>query len=393
MNNRKCVWMLNHHANYGLRHHELAKEFVKYGYQVVIIASSYLKEAGYLYKENCHIELVEENIAFAWLHTAPAYSGNGIGRVCNMLSYVSMVKRNAKLIKSRFGEPSCVIGSSVHPLAWEAAWWVARKYNAKFICEVRDFWPLSITEILGVSSLNPAVPFFSLVERRAYSRSAAIITTMPYGYKYICEELGYPRAKVNWIPNGIHLSEAAGSVTIPDELDDFLSSHWCCIYTGSFVKSECIDFMLDAFAELKGKEIYFAIVGSGHEQESIEKKIVELSLEHVRVFPRIEKKQVMAALETLSVYRFGLSLNKLNDYLLSETPVIFACDAPNVVQETENISIPYGDPRQMADEILRVKDMDEEIYARVGKSGRSVIESTFDYELLAKKYLCIIEQT
>lgn len=401
----QTIWIINHHATTnGHRHYELACEFARLGYRTFVFASSYSHETHkYLYDEACRIEHVASDVFFVYLRTSPEYINNGSKRVMNMFSYLRMVKRYAPDIWEQYGKPSYVIGSSVHPLAWEAAYWVSRKCNAKFICEVRDFWPLSLIEISGMSKCHPLVLFFSMIEWRSYRHAYKIVTTIPYGYKYICDEMGFPREKVFWMPNGIRIDNEEVQANLPTELDSYLSKHWCCIYTGSFVKSECIDYMLEAFAQLKDKDIFFAIIGSGSEKENIEKQIAELSLKRVCIFPRIEKAQVMvalrkakcclAALENLPIYRLGMSLNKLNDYLLSGTPVIFACDAPNVVQETESISIPYGDPSRLTEAIIRVKNMDDVTRERICESGREVIESIYDYNVIARNYIEMLEQT
>lgn len=398
------IWMLNHHANLnGMRHYELACEFAKCGNKVLVIASSY--EHGnhrYTFNEPCHIEEVQAGVVFVYLHTKPAYTSNGIGRVMNMINYYQMVRKYTERLSQQYGAPDFVIGSSVHPLAWEAGYWVAKKFKARFICEVRDFWPLSLIEIGGISKYHPIVIFFGLIERRAYRHADKIVTTFPYGYKYICDEMGYPRNKVEWIPNGIRITEKESGVELPEELQDYLASHWCCIYAGSFVESEGINFMLDAFYELRNEDIYFAIIGSGSEHENIEKKIQQLSLNKVRIFPRIKKTQVqaahriaaccLAAHQNHTIYRYGLSMNKLNDYLLSGKPVIFACDAPNVVKEAGHITMPYGDAKEFANAIRRVREMGQLEKTAMGERGKAIIINTYDYRIIAQKYMDLLER-
>ncbi len=399
----KSIWILNHHATTaGHRHYELACEFAKRGYQTIVFASSFSHETHqYRYHEACHIETIAPGVIYVYLRTTPAYMGNGVKRVLNMFSYLYLAKRYAPQIWLQYGKPDYVIGSCVHPLAWEAASWIARRCKAKFICEVRDFWPLSLIELSGMSKYHPLVLFFSIIERRAYRRAEKIVTTFPYGYQYICGERGFPKEKVFWMPNGIRIEDSNQQSPLPAELEAFLDNHWCCLYAGSFVKSECIDFMLEAFEQLQDQEIYFAIVGSGHEQANLEKFILEHALTHVKLFPRMSKPQVMTALrkaqcclaahENHHIYRYGLSMNKLNDYLLSGTPVIFACDAPNAVQETENLSIPYGNPHQLAEAILKVKNMDEQTRKRIGESGQRLIKTTYDYSIIAQSYIHMLE--
>ena len=162
------------------------------------------------------------------------------------------------------------------------------------------------------------------------------------------------------------------------------------------------DFIIDAFSYLRDTDMKLAIIGSGHEKNNLEKQIAELKLDNVKIFSRIEKKQVMTALKTGKcclaavrnhpIYRYGLSMNKLNDYLLSGRPVVFACDAPNVVQEAGQFSLPYGDPEQYAEMIKRVRETSEEQLNKIGEKSKTIIMEKYDYRIIAgqlEKLFCM----
>lgn len=404
MRAQECIWILNHHADTnGHRHYELACQFAQHGYQVVVIASSFHHgDHRYLFEEECHFEEICPGVSYVYLHTRPFYSNNGVRRVINMFSYCHLAKKHAAQICLKYERPEYVIGSSVHPLAWEAAFWIAKKFKAKFICEIRDFWPLSMTEIVRTNQVHPIVKFFDIIQKRAYRRADCIVTTVRYGYKYICDELGFSREKVFWIPNGIRVSDDAIEYDLPEDLDQYLSRHWCCIYVGSFVVSECIDFMISAFQQLKDRDIYFAIIGSGHEKENLERQIVELGLTKVRIFPRISKGQVstaikkakccLAAVQNLPIYRLGLSMNKLNDYLYSGVPVIFACDVDNVVQDAGGITLPYGNMEMFAEKIMQLRHMTEKQRQEIGDQCKREIYKHYDYRIIADEYIKVLER-
>ena len=405
----KRIWILNHHAELnGHRHYELGRHLVRLGLDVTVIASSFShKEHKYTKEEKYFEESICNHMRYIWLRTKPAYKGNGVNRILNMLSYLLMVKHGSKQWWTKYGKPDIVIGSSVHPFAWEAAYWISKRTGAKFIAEVRDLWPLSLIEITGLSRYHPIVILFALIEWRAYQRAYKIITSMPYAYKYICQDkYRFHRNKVVWIPNGINIEQnnqklCDSKESLPDDLEAYLKNNWCCIYAGSIVKSECVDFIIDAAIILDRRDdnnICFAIIGEGEEKEKLIETVRVSNIKNVRFFNRISKHQVelalklgcccCAVLHNLSIYNYGLSMNKLNDYLLSGKPTVLVCNAPNIVKESgAGISLNYGDPYLLADAILNIYHMADKDKAVMCEKGLKVIKEQYDMKIIAKKFV------
>ena len=406
------IWILNHHSGLqGDRHFELAREFVKQGMEVVVFLSGYSHRGEiYLYDKEVTIRKVETGITYVWLRTAPAYHGNGIARILNMIDYSRLIKKYERRFYDRFGRPDAVIGSSVHPFAWESACRIAKKCKVPFICEIRDFWPLSFIEIYGWSKYHPVCLLFSALERRAYRRADAIVMTVEFGYRYLKQFPYVRKDQVFWIPNGYHTERIdqvleEGKTGLPEELEQYLSEHWCAVYIGSFVDSERPMDMLDAAAYLKkhgADGIYFAFIGNGHLKETMEEKIRREDLDHVRIFDRIEPDQVavvlskagacIAALKDDRVLNdLGLSLNKLNDYLYSGAPTVFACNSVNVVEESGGgIVTSCNDPEAFAEALIQVYKMPEEERNAMGERGRREIREKYGYPLLARKYIDVL---
>ena len=408
----KKLWILNHHSGLeGDRHFELAKEFVKNGLEVVVFMSGYSHRGEtYLYEKEAVVKKVAEGVTYVWLHTSPAYHGNGAARILNMMDYSRLMRKYEKKFYERFGKPDAVIGSSVHPFAWESAYRIAKRCKIPFICEIRDFWPLSFIEIYGWSKYHPVCLLFSALERRAYRRADAIVMTMEFGYQYLKQFPYVKKDRVFWIPNGYHTERIdqileSGSVHLPEEMEHYLTENWCAVYTGSFVDSERPLDMIDAAAYLKKMgqdQIHFAFIGDGHLRAKMEEKVRKEKLDHVKIFGRIEPDQVavvlskagacIAALKDDRVLNdLGLSLNKLNDYLYSGVPTVFACNSVNVVEESGGgIVTPCGDPKAFAEALLRIYQMPDEERRAMGERGRREIREKYNYSLLAGQYLEIL---
>lgn len=404
----RTIWILNHHSGLeGDRHYELAKELVKQNLQVVVFLSAYSHRGEhYLYEKPVTIRNVFPHIHYVWLHTAPTYHGNGPARILNMMDYSRLMRKYEARFYQRFGAPDVVIGSSVHPFAWESAYRIAKKKTIPFICEIRDFWPLSFIEIYGWSKFHPICLLFSLLERRAYRRADAIVTTMERGWQYLKQFSYVDIERVFWIPNGYHTEEIdqileKNKTSLPEELEHYLQKHWCAVYTGSFVDSECLPDMLDAAAYLQEhgmKEVHFAFIGDGCLRSELEARVEREGLKNVRIFPRIEKSQVAVALSKAKVCMaalkddrvlndLGLSLNKLNDYLYSGNPTVFACNSPNVVKDSGGgLVVPCNDPKAYAEALMSVYHMPKKEREAMGEKGRNVIREQYSYAKLAKQY-------
>ena len=203
------IWIINHYAVKGSgRHGSLARSFQERGHKTSIILSSFIRGKGeYLYEEKVKVIRGDDGVDYVYIHSNPCYFGNGTGRILNMFSFCWIILINLKYIKQQIGKPDHVIASSVHPFVWEIGYKIAKKFKAKFIAEIRDIWPLSLIEVAQVDKRHPFVKLLSIVERRAYKRSDAIVSTMPYAYKHICGKFGIKREKVHWMPNGIDVKE------------------------------------------------------------------------------------------------------------------------------------------------------------------------------------------
>lgn len=139
------LWIFNHYAHPpdlpgGTRHFDLGRELVKRGHKVTIFASSF---HHYLHKEvrlkpgeQWKLEDIE-GLRFVWIRTPP-YQRNDNRRVQSMLVYALRAWRLGQKLGPVLGRPDVVIGSSPHPFASLAAYWVARHHQTPFVMEVRD---------------------------------------------------------------------------------------------------------------------------------------------------------------------------------------------------------------------------------------------------------------
>ena len=406
-NDNKTIWIINQYASHlETRHLELAKVFAQSGYSVVVITTSFHHgKREYIYDEKMKTVQCSENVNYVYLHSAPGYQTNGVGRILNMIDFCRLVFRYKKQIAREFGIPGYIIASSAPPFVWEVAYKLAKKYHAKFVAELRDIWPLSLVEIQGVNPKHPLVKLFDIIEKRAYKRADAIVTTMRYAWKHICGINENYKDKVHWMANGINTKQADEWLEeykeLPPDLDEFLSEHWCCVYVGSIVRSECVDYLVEAISGLADEGVYFAVIGQGHEKQNIQSLIERNHLTNVRMFPFLERKYIPAVLnkakccvaadKDVGIGRYGLSMYKLSDYLYSGTPTVFAYDLESVVTDAGHYSVPYGDADQLRDVILSIRNADEKVLEKLSESGKEEIRRHYDFQNIGNSYLEVLE--
>lgn len=413
----KTVWILDHHAsepehNGIARHYDFARALGEQGVNVVVISSSYSHFTKEYFKDDeITVSQISDNARFVYIRTTPEYSDNGNKRFQNMISYVNLVKKYRKKIAEQFGNPDAVVGCSIHPLAWIAAYRVSRKFNCKFFIEVRDFWPLFFVESKKYSNKHPIVLFFGRLEKWAYRKAQKIIVSLPFAEKYISGQLGFPKEKIEWIGQPMDTVQfdtnaQQCSTLIPNEIIEFINNSFVCIFTGYYKEYEGVLTMLEAAKILKSKQIdvKMLFVGNGSAESSMHEYITKNELDNVLIGPRIPKKAVpyllkrsrikMASLftEDKNAFSYGISKNKINEYLYSGGCTIFGFAQPHSAVELSKggFVIEPGQPDILADTIERVVNMSEDEFETISTNARSYIEELHDVRTLAEKFRNII---
>ena len=162
MNSSVNILYIDHYAGSNLHGMEfrpflMAKRWVQAGHHVTIAASSFSHLRGQnpdLMGKKTLDETID-GVRFFWIY-GNHYSGNGLDRVRNILSFVrGLTHYQEKLVGEH--KPDVVIASSTYPMDIYPAAKIAKKYNARLVYEVHDLWPLTQTELYGYGENHPLV--------------------------------------------------------------------------------------------------------------------------------------------------------------------------------------------------------------------------------------------
>lgn len=408
----KNIVILNHHANSpdtggGGRHYELSRCLSELGYNVTVLASSYDNgKRSYRFTEKIKEVNFNDRFKFVSFKTKPDYS-NTIGRFINYIDY----KNKTRKYDNFSNKPDVIIASSVHPLAWISGYELSRKYNAKYIVEVRDLWPLSMYEDLKGISKKAIFTYFESLEEKYYGLADEIITTAPFVYEYMEEKYSVNKEKVHYIPHGLDIDEFDNNSEIEDkildkDLKETLQNNFCVTYTGSLSKSEGLPTLIESAKYLKDiKDLKIVIVGSGSEEENLKKIIREENLDNVIMIVRQARNTMALTLKKSDIlfcglmereaFKYGISKNKFYDYMAAEKPIIFASNVRGslIDKSKSGITIEPHNPKKLADTIKYIYENIDGLGKEYAENGRKYVEEHHTNEIIAKQFLDVINKS
>lgn len=398
------LWILNHYAispdmSGGTRHFDLARELVKKGHEVTIFASGFDHHTRQYLKikpgEKMRVEEYD-GVRFVWVNTLP-YTKNDWRRVLNMLSYGWRVLRCSRGLP----KPDAVIGSSMHPFAALAGWWLARRYKAKFIFEVRDLWPQTAVDMGAMKKNSLPAKLLYAWEKFMYNKAEKIIVLLPYAKDYVASR-GINPEKVFWLPNGVNLERFEHPAPLEEVLEvaevfEQYRDKFKVVYTGAHGVPNGLDVIVEAarLIQEKSENIHFILIGEGTEKSRLKEKAQSLGLTNITFCEPIPKQAIPSALlaadclvysiPAFNIYRYGVSLNKSFDYLASAKPVVMAGNPQNNIVEEANagIAVEPENPEALAEAIVKIYELPEEKRIELGKNGRRYVEQFYDIKNLA----------
>lgn len=395
------IWIFNHHAltpdmSGGTRHYDFAKELVKRGHQVTIVASSFhyakYKEMK-VYEKEIYLQESIDGINFIWMKTPP-YFGNGIGRVKNMLSYTWKIL--TVIPKLNLEKPDIIIGSAVHLFTVYGAYRLSQRYKVPFIMEVRDIWPQTLID-MGMSKWHPFIILLGILEKYLYKISDKIISNLPYAFEHIQKFVS--KDKFVWISNGVDLK----NITYAEKKE---TGKFIICYTGAIGIANNLGLLVEAAEVFKDKkDILFRIVGDGAEKEKLKHHIKLKKLDNISIQDSVPKNEVNRILQSSDllyfnlkdspVFRYGISSNKLFDYMAAGRVIIFSTNAKNnpIKDASAGYTIEPDNLDQLKQTIIDAYNLSLAQRNDMGRKIRKYVEKNYSITVLTDKLEQLLEDT
>lgn len=406
------ILLINHYAG-SLRHgmeyrpYYLAREWVRLGHSVHIVASSqsHIRACAPDLQGAARLDETIDGIDYSWYATPP-YQGNGIGRVRNMAAFIARLYGDARRL-AREVDPDVVIASSTYPLDIWPAQRIARLAHARLLFELHDLWPLSPIELGKFSRWHPFIMLLQAAENYACRHADAIVSILPKVREHL-EAHGMARHKLHVVPNGADPAEwlaAAGALPGPigAELAALRSRGKFIIgYAGTHGLANALDTLLAAAQRVTDPRAVFVLVGGGPEKTQLQKLAALLALRNVHFFDPVAKDQVPALLRCFdlayigwqrqALYRFGISPNKLIDYMMAARPVLHAVEAGNdpVADAGCGLTVAPQDPNAVASGVMALMALSPEQRRAMGERGQAYALRNLSYPVLGQRFLNIL---
>lgn len=395
-------------AEYG-RGYFLGSSLLKMNINCRIITSSshHLQQSEYNLVKNISEKKVSE-VPFTWIKT-PKYSGNGLKRIINMVTFGLKFRFIDLVVNHGHEKPDVIIISAAHPFHLLGGIHWAQKYKAKLIFEVRDIWPLSLNQLLGMSFYHPFSLLLSWFEKKAYKSVDQVVSLLPNAERHM-QPRGLKSSKFNYIPNGILIDE--NNDTRPSSHRAYINSlrekeDFIFMYTGAHGIPNAMEPLIMAAKIILDQginRIKFVLVGDGVCKPNLIQYAKDHKISNVHFLEPIPRNEIPDTLtlsdmvfiggRNIPLYEFGVSPNKMFEYMLAAKPILMTVKSPNNPLELANSGVCLGsnDPKIIAKEIIKYSCLSSKELEIIGNKGKKYVLKHHIYDVLALQFLDVIKK-
>jgi glycosyltransferase involved in cell wall biosynthesis len=403
------ILLVNHYAGspqmgMEFRPYYMAKIWQDMGHEVRIVASSFshlrskqpdICESGSATIEGIHYHFIKTSV----------YHGNGLMRIINILTFVAKLRFSMNDIIKDF-RADIVIASSTYPFEIYVCNRIARKLKARLIFEVHDLWPLSPQLIGGYSKWNPLILTIQKAENDAYRYCDKVVSLLPGTLKHMVEH-GLKPEKWNYIPNGYYIDDKAIETTLPEthqNVINLLKDKGAILvgYAGSIGLANDLHNLVLCQKQINDNNIHFIITGNGPEKEKLIESIEPENKNNFHFLEAVPKNTVPLLLKGMDIliiswsksplYKYGVSANKLFDYMMASKPIVQAINACNdpVTEANCGISVEPENPGLLAGAVRTIAGMSKSEREMLGMNGRQYVVSHHNYRMLAEQFIKVL---
>ena len=241
---------------------------------------------------------------------------------------LSILEFSLKLQFKKIEKYDYIIGSSPDLISAFSAYFLSLRNKCNFILEVRDIWPLSISEL---TNIRFGLVILKRIESFLYNKSKIIITTLPSLDEYFSDN-GFEShiEKIFVLPQMTNAKPVDKNLN-QEEYNGKLKIVYCGSLRLNNYLSKIFDY-LDFANKKYGNFFNLTIIGEG----SLRSKIQVTSNKYN--FKTSFKTQIddsqgvvnelsnydlgVAYIKDSPLYKYGLSMNKSVDFLYSQTPLV-----------------------------------------------------------------------
>ncbi len=397
---QKAVWYISKYAGplkygAGSRHFYLAGEFNLLGWSTVVICSDSNHLAKIPAFQSIYTHESIDGIDTWWIKTIKYKGSTSFRRI---LSWIDFEIKLWFMPKDMIARPDIVIVSSLSLLTILNGFWLKKRFGCKLIFEIRDIWPLTIIEEGGFSPRNPFVMLLAWVEKFGYNISDIIVGTMPNLSEHVKEVTG-KNFNCHCIPMGYNPALYNNQESLPEGYEDcYIPKNKFIIgYAGTIGITNALDTLIECAMEMKDNpRVHFLLLGDGDLLN--EYKVRVRGLQNITFAPKVKKSQVQTVLShcqvlyfsalNSKVWRYGLSLNKMIDYMMAGKPIIASYSGyPYMINEAKcGVFIPAENTSAFKQAIAEYEQLPIDQLELMGKKGKEWLLKNRPYDKVALEY-------
>lgn len=404
MNN--SIWYISKYTTpeskegFGGRGFMICKELVNLGYNVTIFASDSNHHAKAPSFQSLLFLEKFGSLNFYWVKTSKYRKKQSFLRIISWFSFEInlLISRKKEIPK-----PDIIIVSSLSLLSVLTGLFYKLFYKSILIFEVRDIWPLTLTEEGGYSKKSIFIKILGIIESIGYKYSDHIVGTMPNLIEHVknvtgsdldvsCIPMGYSKSDFNRSKN---LTKHQVFHSIPDNA-------FVIGYVGSLGVSNALGTFFSLLRQHKNNsKLCFIVAGDGDLSQEFKNEFNNYdNVHYLGTIPRVEVFSVLSNCDLLylsthdsEVWKYGQSLNKLVDYMLSGVPIVASYSGYKSMIDESNcgVFISPNNTSALNKCFSSFINMDQSARVQMGLNGRKWIENNRSYDKLAKKYNLIFK--
>ncbi len=271
----------------------------------------------------------------------------------------------------------------------------------KWIMEVRDIWPESISAVEAMSS-QKVLKFLEKVELYLYKKASHIIVVTD-SFKLNLNSRGVPLSKISVVKNGVNLAGyklEESPRTLRETLG--LSNKFIVGYIGTHGLAHSLDFIVSSISKLKDTSIHFLFIGDGAVKSDLVKSASFLKLDNITFLDPIMKEEVPRYLQILdcalvplkksSTFE-GVIPSKIFETAAAGIPILIGVDGEaRLIVEKYNAGI-FFEPENETDVINKLMFLKLETTTNQHlKMGCEKLVKDFDRKNLALAMLTTVQE-
>ncbi len=391
----------------GSRFNEFAQFWSDAGHHIDVVACAADYNSGYITKTNKYRLYTREqngSVNVYRCYVPPVYGQGYVGRAVGFAGFAI----SASLVARILPRPDVIVASSP-PLTVATSGWFAARARLKtvpWIFEVRDLWPESAVTTGVISETGLLTKTLYGLEALAYKYATCVNVLTPAFEEDIKRRRLAASSKITFVPNGADLRMFS-----PQPKDQQLRQQlgWgdkhVFLYAGAHGRANALGQLVDTAEQLRHRnDLLIACVGDGPERTALSQRVRKAKLNNIVFHGPVSKSEMpkvvasadagLAVLANNPTFR-TVYPNKVFDYMACERPTVLAIDgaARKLVCDDAQAGV-FAKPENAEDLARVIGELADSPskQKKLGEQGRSWVEQHASREMLAKRYLNIMQK-